>query len=115
MTAQNNTNLDVNWKIVDASGKPTRYFEELWFNMVSTMGGENDNLISDLQAGQKIAAFSSIISKLEKDIQDLNAAQKGRIDLTNIQQGIDELRAQIQNRIDLSGINKRLDDLEATN
>lgn len=134
MTTQN-TNLDVNWKVVDENGKPTQYFEDLWFNMVSTMGGEGGNLVSDIQDGQKIAAFAPIISKLEKDINDLQAQQQGRIDLTNIQQSIDELNAQIisrvdltpllnaidtinsqiQNRVDLSCIIKRLDDLEATN
>jgi len=110
---QQNSNFDVNWRIVDENGKPTPYFEDLWFAMVSTMGGENSNLVFDLQVSQKIAAFSPLLSKLSKDIEDLQAQQQNKIDLTIIQKSIDELNSQIRNRVDLTPLINDIDSIRS--
>ena len=134
---QQNTNLDVSQQIANSDGTPSRYFEELWYSLVATTGGEDGDFVNDLIDQQKIVNFSNLLHQLSDDIKSVEegipslaplvsaveslrdeveqlSLQIGiKQNLTDIYQKLEELELAQRPQVNLTRLEQRINDLEA--
>lgn len=113
-------NIDVDQTCFDKSGKPTPYFEDLWFQLIESMGGENSNTAED---AFDLASFSiesaNIRSRLTKVSNLVDGIETADVDeipynqLASLRKRINAIEAQLNPVIPLKSIHDRLSSIEA--
>ncbi len=84
--------------IVDTKGNPTQYFEDLWFELIQSSGGEDGNNTVDLENLLK----SPVNSKINKLRRDLTSVEQGLKNSNQLRAKVNELRR------DLTGVEQGL-------
>lgn len=112
-------NLDTDQVCFNEEGKPTPYFEDLWFQMVETLGGEgNDDVSEALDLAlypEDLAQVSAILTSLAKKFEVFEASiddvnMSGQI--VAIKNELDDINSQLNEPVNLKPIIDRLETIE---
>lgn len=67
--------LDLNLPIVDENGRPTPYFEDIWYNIIASLGGEGaapiTSVITVETTSEQTSFLVAQVKKLRQEVDDI--------------------------------------------